>query len=279
MTHVLEVEGLTKTFRAGGSLFRRGAFTHALDDVSFLVREGGRMGLVGESGSGKSTIARILCRLIRPDGGRVRYRGADILDLRGEEALALSRRIQIVFQDPMSSLNPRWKVFDLLAEGMRIHRLGSPAEIAREVTTLLERCGLPGDAGRRYPHEFSGGQRQRIAIARALAVRPDVLILDEPVSALDMSVRAQIMRFLEELQQDLRMTFIFISHDLALVERVCDEMVVLQHGRIVDRGLAREVCLQPSSAYTRTLIEAHPEPDPSGRRWRDKAITEEWRER
>lgn len=268
MTALLEVRNLCKRFRSGGNLFRKGAYTQALDNVSFSVARGGTLGVVGESGSGKSTVARILCRLLPADGGEVLLEGNNILGVGGRRGLILSRRIQIVLQDPTSSLNPRWKVADLVEEGLRIHRMGTRAQQVVRRKDLLELCGLPRDAGDRYPHEFSGGQRQRIAIARALALNPDILVLDEPVSALDVSVQAQIMLLLQELQAELGMTYVFISHDLALVEAFCDEVVVMNGGKVVESGSSQEIYAEPKSEYTRTLIDAHPIADPRRRRRR-----------
>jgi len=265
VTAFLQVRDLRKSFRAGRGLFGRGPSTVAVNGVSFEVRRGSTFGLVGESGSGKSTTARIVCRLLDADHGQVILDGQDLLRLRGRALLAARRRVQMVFQDPFASLNPRWKVGSLIAEGMRVHRLGSAADRRRRVAELLEQCGLPGDAADRYPHEFSGGQRQRIGIARALAVQPELLVLDEPVSALDVSIRAQILNLLRDLQDRLGLTYLFIAHDLAIVERFCDEIAVMRNGEIVERGQPRQLYRNPHHPYTRTLLDAIPIPDPRRR--------------
>ncbi|MCL4187037.1 MAG: ATP-binding cassette domain-containing protein [Rhodobacteraceae bacterium] len=262
---VLEVQGLTKSFRVGSETFGRTARVKAVDEVSFRIEPGTTMGLVGESGSGKSTVARMITRLVRPDAGEVLVDGHSILG-RGIDARRFARQVQIVFQDPTSSLNPRWKVGALIGEGIAVHRLCPRAEIPARVVELVHRCGLPADALDRFPHEFSGGQRQRIAIARALAVEPSVLVLDEPVSALDVSVQAQILVLLQELQAAFGLTYLLIAHDLAVVERFCDHIAVMRKGQIVERGAPAEVHRNPRHPYTRALIEAHPVPDPHQRR-------------
>ncbi|HEX6967731.1 MAG TPA: ATP-binding cassette domain-containing protein [Micromonosporaceae bacterium] len=265
MSGYLQVHNLCKSFRGGRGLFARGPEIVAVDDVSFEIPRGTTFGLVGESGSGKSTTARIVARLLDADSGEVVLDGQPMLKLRGRELLRARRRIQMVFQDPFASLNPRWKVGRLVAEGMRIHKLGSPSDRRRRVAELLEQCGLPAEAADRYPHEFSGGQRQRIGIARALAVEPEVLVLDEPVSALDVSIRAQILNLLTRLQRELDLTYLFIAHDLAIVERFCDEIAVMRHGVIVERGRPTELYRDPRHEYTRELLDAIPIPDPRRR--------------
>jgi ABC-type oligopeptide transport system ATPase subunit len=222
------------------------------------------MGLVGESGSGKTTVARMITRLVTPDSGQVLVGGQDILASR-LESRRFARLVQIVFQDPTSSLNPRWKVGRLIGEGIAVHGLCPREEIRGRVLDLVGRCGLPADALERYPHEFSGGQRQRIAIARALAVEPSVIVLDEPVSALDVSVQAQILVLLEELQAAFGLTYLLIAHDLAVVERFCDHIAVMRGGQIVETGDPSEVHRHPKHPYTQALIEAHPIPDPHQR--------------
>jgi ABC-type oligopeptide transport system ATPase subunit len=265
MSVMLRVTDLVKTFASGRSLLRGSERSVAVDGVSFEIEEGSSFGLVGESGSGKSTTARIVARLLDADSGSVELKGVDLLALRGRDLVRARRQVQMVFQDPFASLNPRWKVGTLVAEGLRIHhRLGRDAE-RRRVAELLEMCGLPATAATRYPHEFSGGQRQRIGIARALAVEPELLILDEPVSALDVSIQAQILTLLTSLQKELGLTYLFIAHDLAIVERFCDHVAVMQHGRIVEQATPRELYANPRDDYTKTLLAAIPIPDPRRR--------------
>lgn len=261
MTVALEVRNLDKVFRSG-AMFARKSAVHAVNDVSFSVTEGSTMGLIGESGSGKSTTARMVSRLLTPDSGEILFHGKDIVKVPRREAGQIARDIQIVFQDPGSSLNPRWRIGSLVAEGMLTHRIGDAASRRDRVMELLEMCGLPASAAGRFPHEFSGGQRQRIAIARALAVEPKFLILDEPVSALDVSIQAQILTLLQNLQRDLGMTYLMVSHDLAVVEQFCDDVCVMRNGEIVEQGDARTVLSHPTAEYTQQLIDAHPEPDP-----------------
>lgn len=261
----LEVRNLCKSFRVGSETFGRSARIKAVDDVSFVIEPGTTMGLVGESGSGKSTVARMTTRLVTPDTGQVLVDDTDILG-RASKSRDRARQIQMVFQDPTSSLNPRWKVGKLIGEGIVVHRLCPKDQIAERVAELASRCGLSLDALDRYPHEFSGGQRQRIAIARALAVEPRVLVLDEPVSALDVSVQAQILVLLRELQVDFGLTYLLIAHDLAVVERFCSTLAVMRKGQIVETGIPAEVHRKPQHPYTRALLDAHPIPDPRQRR-------------
>jgi peptide/nickel transport system ATP-binding protein/oligopeptide transport system ATP-binding protein len=262
MPAVLEVENLRKVFRGGRGMIARGPETVAVDGISFTVERGTTYGLVGESGCGKSTTARLICRLLEPDSGRVLIDGTDILGVRGSALKRLRRRVQIVFQDPFASLDPRWKVGSLIGEGIATHNLLPKPRRHARVAELLEMCGLRPDHAYRYPHEFSGGQRQRIGIARALAVEPEVLVLDEPVSALDVSIRAQILNLLEQLQDDLGLTYLFIAHDLAIVERFCDRIAVMRAAAIVEEGTPDRIYRAPSHPYTRTLLDAIPVPDP-----------------
>ncbi|MGH9243466.1 MAG: ATP-binding cassette domain-containing protein [Acidimicrobiales bacterium] len=266
MTALIEVAELTKRFRVG-RLGRR-VERVAVDGVSFSVEPGTTFGLVGESGSGKTTVARVLCRFVRPDGGQVLVDGIDVATIAGAALTRFRRRVQLVFQDPFASLDPRWKVGALVAEGMRIHGHVPPPQRRDKVLELLDRCGLAADHADRFPHEFSGGQRQRISIARALAVEPDILVLDEPVSALDVSIRAQILNLLTDLQADLGLTHVLIAHDLAVVERCCHQIAVMQQGRIVEHGPADQLFRAPAHPYTRSLLEAIPVPDPARRRAR-----------
>lgn len=263
---LLEVKDLTKTFvtRSGWPRARRHE-VRAVDGVSFSVAPGETFGLVGESGCGKSTVARCILRLLRPDAGEVRFDGKDVLALPPGEMRALRREMQIIFQDPYSSLDPRMRVGALIAEPLEIHGVGTRKERERRVGELLERVGLGEGAREKFPHEFSGGQRQRIGIARALALSPRFIIADEPVSALDLSVRAQVINLLMELQRDFSLTYLFIAHDLALVRRVCDRVAVMHRGKIVEQAGAVELFAHPRHPYTRALLAAVPVPDPRRR--------------
>jgi peptide/nickel transport system ATP-binding protein len=252
---LIEVDDLTRVYRRPRtSPMRPGEAVHALRGVSLSIREGERFGIVGESGSGKSTLLRLLCALDQPTSGSIRFDGQEITG-RPERALGFLRRsLQIVFQDPMSSLDPRMRVRDIVAEPLVA--LGEP--VGGRVDELLDEVGLGRTAADRYPHQFSGGQRQRIAIARALAPRPKVLVADEPVSALDVSVRGQILNLLADLVDDLGLTLIFVSHDLAVVRHVCETVAVLNHGEIVETGPVDDVWSDPRHEYTRTLLAAVP---------------------
>ena len=265
MTPMLRVQDLVKTFTSGRAMLGTSERSVAVDGVSFEIEAGSSFGLVGESGSGKSTTARIVARLLDADSGSVELKGVDLLAMRGKDLLRARREVQMVFQDPFASLNPRWRVGNLVAEGLRIHHPQSGQSRRERVLELLDMCGLPANAAGRYPHEFSGGQRQRIGIARALAVEPEVLILDEPVSALDVSIQAQILTLLSRLQKELGLTYLFIAHDLAIVERFCDQVAVMQRGRIVEQGRPRELYQNPQDDYTKTLLCAIPIPDPRRR--------------
>lgn len=260
----LEVVSLTKSFKVGSESFAKAERVIAVDDVSFRISPGTTMGLVGESGSGKSTVARMVCRLLKPDSGQILVDGVDITDRRSSKVDA--RAVQIVFQDPTASLNPRWKVERLIGEGIRVHGLRRGPEIDERVAELVGLVGLPLEAMQRYPHEFSGGQRQRIAIARALAVEPEILVLDEPVSALDVSVQAQILVLLQRLQAEFGLTYLLIAHDLAVVERFCDHVAVMRTGQIVEAGDPSIIHSNPQHPYTQSLVDAHPIPDPRQRR-------------
>lgn len=242
----------------------------AVDEVSFSIFEGEALGLVGESGCGKSTVAKLMMRLLTPTGGRVVFMGRDITDLGRREMRPLRRHMQIVFQDPFASLNPGMKAREIVAEPLLIHEGRRPE--ALRVSELLELVGLhPGDA-QKYPHEFSGGQRQRISIARALALRPKLLVLDEPVSALDVSIQAQIINLLIELKKNLGLSYLFIAHDLSVVRHVCDRLAVMYLGKIVELGNRWEVFSRPCHPYTQALISAVPVPEPSSRAERRRLL-------
>jgi ABC-type microcin C transport system duplicated ATPase subunit YejF len=255
---LLEARALRKEFRLKTGWFSSRPLV-AVRDVSLSLARGRTVGIVGESGSGKTTLAMLLMRLVAPSGGAARFDGVDLLALAPRRLLAWRRRIQIVFQNPYASLNPRFTIGRTLIEPMRIHRLGaSHAERLARARGLLERVGLPADALRRYPHQFSGGQRQRIAIARALAVEPEVLICDEPVSALDLSVQATVLNLLLELQQALGLAYLFISHDLAVVKYMSDEILVMREGEVLERGAPEAIFRHPQHDYTKRLLAAIP---------------------
>ena len=255
---LLWLKDVVKRYPArGGS----GAPVKAVDGVSLTLREGESLGLVGESGSGKSTTGRIALRLIEPTSGTVFFRGQDVGRMGREDLLGFRRQAQIVFQDPFSSLNPRMSIRHALAEPLRIHRI-APGREDQEVRGLLERVGLRAEYADRYPFQFSGGQRQRISLARALAVQPKLLIADEPVSSLDVSVQAQILNLLRDLQAEYRLTMVFISHNLAVVRHLCQRTAVMRHGQIVEEGPTEELFRNPRHDYTRLLLSSILEPDP-----------------
>jgi ABC-type glutathione transport system ATPase component len=253
---VIQVTDLVRDYpRPRTSLFRRAPVVHALRGVSFEVRAGERFGIVGESGCGKSTLLRIVAALDRATSGQVVVDGTDITHLPERRLSFLRENLQLVFQDPMSSLDPRMRVRDIIAEPLVVQ--GHPASGER-VRELLDAVGLPAGAGDRYPHQFSGGQRQRISIARALAPRPKILIADEPVSALDVSVRAQVLNLISDLVDELDLTLVFVSHDLSVVKHVCDRVAVMNAGQIVETGTTGEVYVTPQHPYTRRLVAAIP---------------------
>jgi oligopeptide transport system ATP-binding protein len=259
---LLEVSHLVKHFVRGGGLLRRGMPVAAVDDVSFSIREGETFGLVGESGSGKTTTGRCILRLIEPTSGSVRFRGEDVLAFSRRRMREARRHMQVVFQDPYSSLNPRMRARQIVEEPLIIHGLGNRANRRERVAELLRMVGLDTAHLERYPHEFSGGQRQRIGLARALALNPSLVILDEPVSSLDVSVQAQVINLLMDLQQQLRLTYLFIAHDLRLVEHICSQVAVMYLGKIVETGPVAALFAMPQHPYTRALLSAIPVPDP-----------------
>ena len=249
-TVLVEAHGLVKEYGAGGRV---------VDDVTFSIRRGETLGLVGESGSGKSTVARMLLRLAEPTSGEVRYAGQDLLGLSSREMRRMRRRMQIVFQDPFAALNPRMSVREILAEPFAIHREEPADGLTARLAEMLRTVGLDGSALERFPQEFSGGQRQRINIARALALNPEFLVLDEPVSALDVSVGAQVINLLREFQRTYGLTYFFISHSMPLIRYLCDHVAVMRGGRLVEMGECGQVCNAPKEEYTKQLIAATPE--------------------
>jgi len=252
----VEVAGLVKTFERRQALWGRPSLIRAVDGVSFTIDEGETFGLVGESGCGKTTTARCLLRLVEPTAGSFTFRGEEVFGLPAARLRRLRRDMQMVFQDPGSSLNPRMTAGAIVEEGLVIHALGSPAERRERVRELLDLVGLDTGAASRYPREFSGGQRQRIGIARALALRPAFLVADEPVSALDLSVQAQVVNLLMDLQQRLGLTLLLVAHDLRLVRHLCARVAVMHRGRIVETGSAGTVFRTPAHPYTRALVSA-----------------------
>ena len=265
---LLEVRHLSKEFSRKKGLFGKAAALRAVDDVSFSIEKGETFGLVGESGSGKTTTGRCILRLIEPTSGEVLFDGRDVLKLSRGDLRRARRDMQIVFQDPYSSLNPRMRVSDIVEEPLIIHELGSKTERRERVRQLFGLVGLNPDHLQRYPHEFSGGQRQRIGLARALALNPSLIIADEPVSALDVSVQAQVVNLLMELQERLKLTYLFIAHDLRLVEHICSRVAVMFLGRIVEMGETAKLFAAPQHPYTKALLSAIPVPDPDAVRER-----------
>jgi ABC-type oligopeptide transport system ATPase subunit len=261
---LLEVSHLCKDFPIRKRVLSRGASEtfRAVDDVSFAIAPGETLGLVGESGSGKSTTAYAILQLVKPTSGSVRFEGAELTELSPSELRPMRREMQIIFQDPYSSLDPRLTVEEIVAEPLEVHAVGARASRRTRVEELLEVVGMDPTHARRYPHEFSGGQRQRIGIARALALEPKLLICDEPVSALDVSIRAQILNLLNDLQASLGLTYLFVAHDLAVVRAMSDRIAVMSRGRIVESGFADQVYDDPQHPYTKALLAAVPVADP-----------------
>lgn len=257
---LLDIRNLEKLYSRGQHVVR------AVDGVTFQVRPRETFGLVGESGCGKSTVARCVLRLTPPTAGEIRFEGQDVLKLKGAALKTLRRDLQIVFQDPYSSLDPRMTIRATLLEPLEIHRVGSTSEREKRIRELIGLVGLPENALRKYPHEFSGGQRQRVGIARALALNPRLVVADEPVSALDLSIRAQVINLLADLQDQLGLAYLFIAHDLTLVRHVCHRVAVMRRGKIVELSETDELFKNPLHPYTQRLLEAIPVPDPHRRR-------------
>jgi peptide/nickel transport system ATP-binding protein/oligopeptide transport system ATP-binding protein len=264
MENLLEVRDLRKSFTVSPG-FRGGARRElkAVDGVSFTLRRGETLGLVGESGCGKSTTGKLILRLLEADGGQIIFQGQDILQLSQRRMRPLRRQMQMVFQDPYSSLNPRMRVGEIVGEPLKIHGLARGAAIREEVLRLLKTVGLTEAHYDRYPHEFSGGQRQRVGIARALALKPSLIVADEPVSALDLSIQAQVVNLLQDIQQEFGLTYLFIAHDLSVIEHISDRVAVMYLGRIVELADATELYREPRHPYTEALLNAVPVPDPS----------------
>lgn len=263
MSAILEVRNLSKRFEVKhGFMGTKRTTLRAVDDISFTVEQGESFGIVGESGCGKSTAGRSLLRLVEPSAGEVRYRGENIMSFDKRRMQALRRQIQIIFQDPYASLNPRMTIGATLAEPMLLHGLASRAELRDRIEAALDEVGLPPLAMQKFPHEFSGGQRQRIGIARALALQPKLIVADEPVSALDVSIQAQVLLLMEKLQERRGLSFVFISHDLGVVRHFCDNVAVMYLGRIVEKGPVDGVFEEPLHPYAQALRAASPVPDP-----------------
>jgi len=267
---LLVVEGLEKYFpvRSGFLVERTVDYVRAVDGVDFSIAEGTTLGLVGESGSGKSTTGYSVLKLMRRTGGSVRFEGQELTEMKGEDLRKMRRQMQIVFQDPYSSLNPRMTVGDIVSEPLEVHGIGSRKSRRESVRQLLDVVGFDPTFTNRYPHEFSGGQRQRIGIARALALNPKLIVCDEPVSALDVSIQAQILNLLRDLQRDFGLTYLFIAHDLAVVRAMSDTIAVMNQGKIVEAGPAEQIYESPQNEYTKALLTAVPVADPRRQRER-----------
>jgi len=272
---VLEVRDLAKHFPIrSGLLFNRQAESiKAVDGVDLTVAAGETLGLVGESGSGKSTLCRAVLQLVEPTAGSVRFDGRELVGLRQRQLRPLRREMQMIFQDPQASLNPRRRVGQIVGGPINLHGLASGAELRRRVEELLDRVGLSPEHYDRFPHEFSGGQRQRIGIARAIALKPKLIVADEPVSALDVSIQAQIVNLLDDLQDEFGLSYLFVAHDIGVVRHISDRIAVMHDGKIVEQGTADQVCERPADPYTRKLLAAVPIPDPRESRARREGAT------
>lgn len=270
---LLEVKDLKTHFPVRRGLLQRVVdHVRAVDGVSFHVNEGETLGLVGESGCGKTTVGRSLLRLVPATSGAVYYDGESVFDMNTKEMRDMRRKMQIIFQDPAGSLNPRMRVGRIVGEPLEVHGIASGAKLRERVEELLERCGLWRQAADRYPHEFSGGQRQRIGIARALALEPRLIVCDEPTSALDVSIQSQILNLLADLQEEFKLSYLFISHDMAVIHHVCNRIAVMLDGKIVEEGDRTQVIENPQHPYTRALLSAVPEADP--RREKERVVYE-----
>jgi oligopeptide/dipeptide ABC transporter ATP-binding protein len=266
---LIRVENLKKYFPVRGGLFQRVvAWVQAVDDVSFTIRQGETLGLVGESGCGKTTVGRTMLRLIEPTDGKVYFNSSDVFALNNHDLKGYRRRMQIIFQDPYSSLDPRMPIGESVMEGLKIHKVGTGRERFEMMIGTLRKVGLEDYHARRYPHEFSGGQRQRIGIARALALNPDFIVCDEPVSALDVSIQSQVLNILKELQETMNLTYLFIAHNLSVVEHISDRVAVMYLGKMVELTSRKELFDNPLHPYTQALMSAIPIPDPRVKRHR-----------
>jgi oligopeptide/dipeptide ABC transporter ATP-binding protein len=266
---LLSVEHLKKYFPVHQGVFSRvAAHVKAVDDVSFTINKGETFGLVGESGCGKTTVGRTVLRLLEPDGGSIRFEGADLLSLHKEDLRLKRRDMQIIFQDPYASLNPRMTVRSIIGEPFAIHHIAAGSEREVRVAELLKTVGLDPSVMNRYPHEFSGGQRQRIGIARALALKPKLIVADEPVSALDVSIQAQIINLLADLQEQFGLTYLFISHAIPVIEHISTRIGVMYLGKLVEVGTSAQICTEPKHPYTQALLKAVPIPDPAAKKER-----------
>ncbi len=255
----IDVRNLKKTYtKHTGFLNTKSFIVNALDDVSFSVQKGQCLAIVGESGSGKSTLAKTVMKLLSPDSGEINFMKQNIVNLSSDETRIFRKKIQMIFQDPFSSLNPKFTIRQILSEPLEIHMMGDKDEIESKVIEHIKLVGLSEDDLSRYPHQFSGGQRQRICIARALIIKPEVIVCDEPVSALDVSIQAQILELLKKLQKKFQLTYLFITHDLRVVKYIADEVIVLQNGKLVEKGSVTHLFNKPSTDYTKALIEAIP---------------------
>jgi oligopeptide transport system ATP-binding protein len=273
---ILEVQNLKKYFSVKSGLFAntKGDIVKAVDDIGFKVKKGETVGLVGETGSGKTTVGRTIIRLYDPTSGKIIFKGIDIAKLSEEEMRKMRRKLQMIFQDPYASLDPRLTVEDIVKEPMEIHNLYKPNERKERAAEILSLLGLNAEHLARFPHEFSGGQRQRIGLARALAVEPEFIVADEPVSALDVSIQAQIINTFEDLQEKFNLTYLFISHDLAMVKHISNSIVVMYLGRIMEIAPSGEIYNNPLHPYTKALISAVPIPDPQVEKRRERVILE-----
>ena len=266
---LLEVKNLKKFFKQS-----RKSYLHAVDDVSFKIKKGETFGLVGESGCGKSTTGRTIIRLYEPTDGQVIFDGVDITEFSQKSLIPMRKRMQMIFQDPYASLNARMTVTDIIGEGIETHHIAQGKELQERIYDLLNTVGLKREHASRYPHEFSGGQRQRIGIARALAVEPDLVICDEPISALDVSIQAQVVNMLEDLQQDRGLTYLFIAHDLSMVKHISDRIAVMYLGMLMEVTTSKELYKRPMHPYTQALLSAIPIPDPKVTRSHKRIILE-----
>ncbi len=264
---MIEVRSLKKYFPIKRGILRKTVgFVKAVDDISFSIREGQTYGLVGESGCGKTTTGRLLLRLLAPDSGTVIYNGNNILNFTKERLRRLRREMQVIFQDPFSSLNPRMNVRDIVSEGLLLHENMTRAEVEKRCDRALEMVGLQSRCKWRYPHQFSGGERQRIGIARAIIMEPKFIVCDEPVSSLDVSIQAKILKLLKDLKKTLNLTYLFIAHDLSIVANMCERLAIMLNGKIVEEGPTDTVYMKPSHPYTKKLLKSIPVPDPRSRK-------------